>query len=104
MTQRHAVIFVEPGPAFDERLDMMDFVGRGQSALILAHNTEGIFSQIPRSELRPCGVVPAFAWRASPIIVEATWVFVLVLVVVTESVGISRRAAAVFARSRDEFH
>ena len=60
MAQRHAVIFVKPGPSFDERFDMVDFIRRGQPPFLLAHNTEGIVSQIPRSELRPGGVVPAF--------------------------------------------
>ena len=61
MAQRHAVIFVKPGPAFDERLDMMDFFRRGQAAFLLTHNTEGIVGKIPGPELRPCGIVPTFA-------------------------------------------
>ena len=104
MAQRHAVIFVEPGPAFDERLDMMDFVGRGQAALFLAHNAEGIVSQIPCPELRPRRIVPAFARRSSSVVVEAAGIFVLVLVVITEAVGVRRRTAAIFARSRYGFH
>ena len=104
MAQCHAVIFVKPSPAFDEWLDMMDFVGRSQPAFLLAHNTEGIVSQIPRSELRPCGIISAFAGRSSSVVVEAAGIFVLVLVVITETVGVRRRAAAVFARSRDGFH
>ena len=104
MAQRHAVIFIEPGPTFDERLDMMDFVGRGQAAFLLAHNTEGVVSQIPRSELRPCSIIPTFARRASSVVVEAAGIFVLVLVVITEAIGVRRRTAAVFARSKDGFH
>lgn len=104
MAQCHAIIFVKPGPTFDKRLDMMDFVRRYQPPFLLAHNTEGIVSQIPRSELRPCGVVPAFAWRASPVIVEAAGIFVLVLVVVAKAISVRRRTAAILARSRDGFH
>ena len=104
MTQCHAVIFVESSPAFDERLDMMDFVRRGQATLLLAHDTEGIVSQIPRSELRPCGVVPTFARRSSPVVVKAAGIFVFILVVITEAISVRCRTAAVFARSRDGFH
>ena len=104
MAQCHAVIFVEPGPSFDERLDMMDFVSLGQPPFLLAHNAEGIVSQIPRSELRPCRIVPTFARRSSSVVVKSAGVFVLVLVVITEAVGIRRLAAAVFARSRYGFH
>ena len=104
MAQRHAVIFVKPGPAFDERFDMVDFICRSQPAFLLAHNTEGIVSQIPCPELRPCGVVPTFARRSSSVVVEAAGVFVLVLVVIAEAIGVRRRASAVFARSRDGFH
>lgn len=104
MTQCHAVVFVEPGPSFDERLDMVDFIRRGQAALLLAHNTEGIVSQIPCSKLRPRGVIPAFARRSSSVIVKAAGVFVFVLVVITEAVGVRRRTAAVFAGSRNGFH
>ena len=104
MAQRHAVIFVEPGPAFDEWLNMVDFICRSQPAFLLAHNTEGVVSQIPCPELSPGGVVPAFTRRASSVVVEAAGIFVLVLVVITEAVGVRRRAAAVFARSRDGFH
>ena len=104
MAQCHAVIFVEPGPSFDERLDMVDFVSRGQATLLLAHNTEGVVSQIPRSELRPCGIVPTFARRSSSVVVEAAGIFVLVLVVITEAISVRRRTAAIFARSRNGFH
>ena len=104
MAQRHAVIFVEPGPAFDEWLNMMDFICRSQPAFLLAHNTEGVVSQIPCSELRPCRIVPTFARRSSSVVVEAAGIFVLVLVVITEAIGVRRRTAAVFARSRDGFH
>ena len=104
MAQRHAVMFVKPGPSFDERLDMVDFICRSQPAFLLAHNTEGVVSQIPCPELSPGGVVPAFTRRASSVVVEAAGIFVLVLVVITEAVGVRRRAAAVFARSRDGFH
>ena len=104
MAQRHAVIFIEPGPSFDERFDMVDFICRSQPAFLLAHNTEGVVSQIPRSEFRPFGVIPAFARGASSVIVEAAGVFVLVLVVITESVSVRRRTAAVFAGSRNGFH
>ena len=104
MAQRHAVIFVEPGPAFDEWLNMVDFICRSQPAFLLAYNTEGIVSQIPRSELRPCGVVPAFARRSSSVVVEAAGIFVLVLVVITEAIGIRRRTPAIFAGSRNWFH
>ena len=104
MAQRHAVIFVEPGPSFDERLNMMDFICRSQPAFLLAHNTEGVVSQIPRSELRPGSIVPPLARRSSSVVVEAAGIFVLVLVVITEAIGVRRRTAAVFARSRDGFH
>lgn len=104
MAQRHAVIFVEPGPAFDERFDMVDFVGRSQPAFLLAHNAEGIVSQIPCPELRPRRIVPAFARRSSSVVVKAAGIFVLVLVVITEAVGVRRRTAAIFARSRYGFH
>ena len=104
MAQRHAVMFVKPGPSFDERLDMVDFICRSQPAFLLAHNTEGIVSQIPRPEFRPYGIISPFARRSSPVVVEAAGIFVLVLVVITEAVGVRRRAAAVFARSRDGFH
>ena len=104
MAQRHAVIFVESGPSFDEWLNMVDFICRSQPAFLLAHNAERIVSQIPRSELRPCGVISAFARRSSSVVVEAAGVFVLVLVVITEAVGVRRRTAAVFARSRYGFH
>ena len=104
MAQRHAVIFVEPGPAFDERFDTVDFICRGQPPFVLAHNTEGVVSQIPRSELRPCSIIPTFAWRPSPVVVQAAGIFVLILVVITEAVDVRRRTAAVFARSRDGFH
>ena len=104
MAQCHAVIFVEPGPTFDERFDMVDFICRSQPAFLLAHNTEGVVSQIPRSELRPCGVIPTFARRTSPVIVEAAGIFVLVPVVVAEAISVRCRTAAVFARSRDGFH
>ena len=104
MAQRHAVVFVKPGPTFDERFDMVDFVGRGQPPFLLAHNTEGVVSQIPRSELRPCRIVPTFARRSSSVVVDAARIFVLVLVVITETVGVRRRTAAIFARSRNGFH
>ena len=104
MTQCHAVIFVKPGSAFDERFDMVDFTRRGQPPFLLAHNTEGVVSQIPRSEFRPCRIVSTLARRTSPVIVEAAGIFVLVLVVITEAIGVRRRTAAVFARSRDGFH
>ena len=104
MAQCHAVIFVEPGPTFDERFDMVDFICRSQPAFLLAHNTEGIVGKIPCPELRPCGIVPTFARRSSSVVVKAAGVFVLVLVVITETVGVRRRTAAVFARSRDGFH
>ena len=104
MTQCHAVIFVKPGPAFDERLDMVDFICRSQPPFLLAHNAEGIVSQIPCPELSPGGVVPTFARRSSSVVVEAAGIFVLVLVVITEAIGVRRRTAAVFARSRDGFH
>ena len=104
MAQRHAVIFVEPGPSFDERFDMVDFICRSQPPFLLAHNTEGIASQIPRSELRPCRIVPTFARRSSSVVVEAAGIFILVLVIITEAVGVRRRTAAVFARSRYGFH
>ena len=104
MAQRHAVIFVEPGPAFDEWLNMVDFICRSQPAFLLAHNTDGVVSQIPFSELRPCGIIPTFARRSSSIVVKAAWIFVLVLVVITEAIGVRRRTAEVFARSRDGFH
>ena len=104
MAQRHAVIFVESGPTFDKWLDMMDFYCRGQASFLLAHNTEGVVSQIPRSEFRPCGIVPTFARRSSSIVVEATGVFVFVLVVITVAVGVRRWSSAVFARSRNGFH
>lgn len=104
MAQRHAVIFVEPGPAFDEWLDMMDFVRRCQPPFLLAHNTEGVVSQIPRSEFRPCRIVPTLARRTSPVIIEAAGIFVLVLVIVAEAISVRRWSAAVFARSRNGFH
>ena len=104
MAQRHAVIFIEPGPAFDERFDMVDFICRSQPPFLLAHNTEGVVSQIPCSELRPCRIVPTFARRSSSVVVEAAGIFVLVLVVITEAVDVRRRTAAIFARSRDGFH
>lgn len=104
MTQRHAVVFVEPGPAFDKRLDMVDFIRRGQASFLPAHNTEGIVGKIPRSELCPCGVIPTFARRSSPVIVEATGVFVLVLMVIAEAISVRRRATAEFAGSRNGFH
>ena len=104
MAQRHAVIFVEPGPTFDERFDMVDFIRRGQPPFLLAHNTEGIVGKIPGPELRPCGIVPTFARRSSSVVVEAAGIFVLVLVVITETVGVRRWTAAVFARSRNGFH
>ena len=44
MAQRHAVIFIEPGPTFDEWLDMVDFICRSQPAFLLAHNAEGVVS------------------------------------------------------------
>ena len=104
MAQCQAVIFVESGPTFDEWLDMMDLVGRGQPPFLLAHNTEGVVSQIPRSELRPCSIIPTFARRSSSVVVKSAGVFVLVLVVITEAVDVRRRTAAIFARSRDGFH
>ena len=104
MAQCHAVIFVEPGPSFDERFDMVDFICRSQPAFLLAHNTEGIVSQIPRPEFRPYGIISPFARRSSPVVVEAAGVFVLVLVIITEAVGVRRRTAAILARSRYGFH
>ena len=104
MAQCPAVIFVEPSPSFDERFDMVDFICRSQPAFLLAHNTEGIVSQIPRSELRPCSIISAFAGRSSSVVVEAAGIFVLVLVVITEAIGVRRRASTVFARSRNGFH
>ena len=104
MAQRHAVIFVEPGPAFDEWLNMVDFICRGQPAFLLAYNTEGVVSQIPRSELRPCRIVPTFARRSSSVVVKAAGIFVLILVVIAEAISVRCRTAAIFARSRDGFH
>lgn len=104
MAQRHAVVFVETCSTFDEWLDMMDFIRRCQPPFLLAHNTEGVVSQIPRSEFRPCRIVSTLARRTSPVIVEAAGIFVLVLVVVTEAIGVGRRATAEFAGSRNGFH
>ena len=104
MAQRHAVIFVEPGPAFDEWLNMVDFICRSQPAFLLAHNTEGIVSQIPGPKLRPYGIISPFARRSSSVVVKAAGIFVLVLVVITEAISVRRRTAAIFARSRYGFH
>lgn len=104
MAQCHAIIFVKPGSAFYEWLDVVDFVRRDQPPFLLAHDTERIVGKIPYPELRPCCIIPALARRTSTAIVEAAWIFVPVLVVITEAVGVRRRAAAVFAGSRDGFH